>query len=315
MKCVGILGSGFGIYGYLPALIQIGVNKVFLPIRYQTAFFSRHELKIFENYVCWSKDERQMLSIVDSVVVALPPSFQSAYVKILIKLPNIKNIILEKPLDINPELSWDLLEKLKISNKKFCIGYNFRYSSWCPAVFGKSKINSFVQTERNLEINWDFLAPHYKNNSLIWKRYHSLGGGILRFYGIHLIALLSEYGYSDVVTSNLIGPVSDDYTKWNAIFSGNGLPLCEVNLNSRSDKKEFHILETINTRKKILVKQQDPFEVREFDIKYGIQDRRVPYLIDCCQSLINEDKLSSNWYKDAIILWGRVEKTSNFCED
>jgi len=39
-------------------------------------------------------------------------------------------------------------------------------------------------------------ADHFKNNKDNWKRDHKQGGGPLRFYGIHLIAVLAELGYT-----------------------------------------------------------------------------------------------------------------------
>ena len=47
-----ILGSGFGLYGYLPAAYKIS-NKIFLQKKYKNFFYSRSELKNFNNKIIW----------------------------------------------------------------------------------------------------------------------------------------------------------------------------------------------------------------------------------------------------------------------
>jgi predicted dehydrogenase len=68
--------------------------------------------------------------MIDSIVLALPPIYQSALVKELINFKNIKNLLLEKPLAISPDNSAKLTDELVFSNKKFRVGYNFRFTYW-----------------------------------------------------------------------------------------------------------------------------------------------------------------------------------------
>ena len=45
MNDVAILGSGFGLYGYLPSIEPSALGRVYLPNRYKDIFFSRPDLK------------------------------------------------------------------------------------------------------------------------------------------------------------------------------------------------------------------------------------------------------------------------------
>jgi len=198
MNTIGILGSGFGLYGYLPALIEAGEKNILLPVRYKDKFSARSELQKYAGYVQWVFDDRVLFEMIDSIVLALPPEYQLDLVKKLIHIKNIKNLLLEKPLAISPEESSKLIDDLVHSNKRFRIGYNFRFTSWGSGIFELLNSISHPVSFNRLYISWSFIAPHYSNNALVWKRFNSLGGGALRFYGIHLIALLAEIGYRKV---------------------------------------------------------------------------------------------------------------------
>ena len=52
-----ILGSGFGLYGYLPALVEGCEQPVVLPERYRARFDERSELARFAINVQWEDDE------------------------------------------------------------------------------------------------------------------------------------------------------------------------------------------------------------------------------------------------------------------
>ena len=84
MSAIGIIGAGFGLYGYLPALIEVGEKNIILPARYKDKFSARSELQIYAGYVQWVSDERVMLEMVDTIVLALPPGYQLKLVKKLI---------------------------------------------------------------------------------------------------------------------------------------------------------------------------------------------------------------------------------------
>ena len=72
-----------------------------------------------------------------------------------------------------------------------------------------------------------------------WKNKHSHGGGVLRFYGIHVIALLAHVGYNNIIKSKLSLDLAGNPYQWSAIFSGKDVPNINVSVNSRSEKNLF----------------------------------------------------------------------------
>jgi predicted dehydrogenase len=162
-----------------------------------------------------------------------------------------------------------------------------------------------------LQIAWRFLAHHYRYPSTTWKRYQSSGGGALRFYGIHLIALLAELGYSNVVSSDISGPDTNEVVRWSASFSGVGLPHCRVSVDTKAASNEFRIEHT-GPGAVVLVDQRDPFEASQGVPLPGELDRRVPLLARLCGSLWDEQTGSYAWYRSALDLWSAAENVSRF---
>ena len=56
---LGILGSGFGLYGYLPAAIESGHKNILLSMRYKDNFFSRRSLQDCAKYIHWLESDEQ----------------------------------------------------------------------------------------------------------------------------------------------------------------------------------------------------------------------------------------------------------------
>ena len=54
---IGIFGAGFGLYGYLPALIEVGGGPILLLDRYRIPFSERTELRRFVSAVQWQENE------------------------------------------------------------------------------------------------------------------------------------------------------------------------------------------------------------------------------------------------------------------
>jgi predicted dehydrogenase len=311
MNRIGILGSGFGLYGYLPALIEAGGTKIFLPCRYKEKFSARPELEKYAGYIQWVFEDRALFESIDSIVIALPPSYQPDLLKKLVFFENIKYLLLEKPLAVSPDKSSQLLDDLVHSNKTFRIGYNFRFTSWGTAISEHLKYITNT-TNNRLIISWNFIAPHYLNNVLVWKRFHSLGGGVLRFYGIHLIALLAELGYKEVISSKISGEDYDEVIKWVATFSGKGLPICDVTVDSKAEKNQFIVSLSTDSNKTILFDKPDPYYYKTNLQTISGQDKRVPYLVDLCRVMFYDPHISYDWYRSTIDLWELAEEASDF---
>ena len=310
---IAILGSSFGLYGYLPALVDGCGQRIVLPERYRTQFSERPELERFSGDVQWEQDESAVLDCADGVVLALRPINQSEWIPPYLARSNIKRLLLEKPLAHSPEIAATIFDDLIRSCKVFRMGYTFRFTAW-----GRQLLNALgpMRGSGLLTIHWSFLAHHFRHDLRNWKRFNATGGGAIRFYGIHLIALLAEIGYRNVTLSRAIGASSDEIEKWIATFTGEGLPECEVVVDTKSIDSKFrveHIFDSNGGLATIVYANLcDPFESQVEFSELGQIDRRVPILSRLCRSLWEENTNEYEWYDATIRLWLSIEGRNRF---
>lgn len=309
---IAILGSGFGLYGYLPALVSGCGERIVLLKRYHARFCERPELARFAQDVQWERDEATALRCADGAVIALPPIAQSEWIPQCLALPNIERLLLEKPLAVSPEIAAGLSGDLARSGKTVRMGYTFRYTAWGTGIRDALKMK---KENRSLSIQWNFRAHHFRHDLRNWKRFHVSGGGPIRFYGIQLIALLAEIGYCDVTSSRSFGNSPDEIEKWTASFAGPGLPECDAVVNTRASVRSFRVglLPNSGTETEAeFANQADPFESpSETDSLEGL-DRRVPALSRLCRSLWEQSVNDYAWYDAVIELWRRIEEKTHF---
>jgi hypothetical protein len=182
-----ILGGGFGLYGYLPAALEANWQVSTLE-RYRNFLNNRAELLELVNQITFVQEESLDLDSYHSVVVARNPMRQFEFVQ---ETSDFKgHYFLEKPIGATLDLSLALLKILQTRESSFSIGYLFRYQDWYR------KIVSSRHEEYALSIDWKI--PRVEKSS--WKNDESFGGGLLSYYGIHLLSLIVELG---VQTENL----------------------------------------------------------------------------------------------------------------
>lgn len=179
----GILGGGFGIYGYLPAVHELGF-EILLLSRYKETVVRRVELREYLPKIRFCASEEELIAASDFLVFARTPLLQYHFIlRNLKELSLKKHVFLEKPLTANSQQTNKLLELFTQYNIRFSIAYLFGYSKWFKEISNASS-NSF-----GFRVQWRIpvVESDWKNNS-------ALGGGPLRFYGIHFFPLLFELG-------------------------------------------------------------------------------------------------------------------------
>src|SRR5210317_61236 len=92
-----IIGSGFGIYGYLPAIYKYS-KKIFLNIKYRKKIEKRIELIKYLKRVIWYLDIKDINNKIDYIIIAQNPKKQFSITKKILKLLKPKHLFLEKPL-------------------------------------------------------------------------------------------------------------------------------------------------------------------------------------------------------------------------
>jgi len=295
-----IVGSGFGLYGYLPAIIKLhGNQSVVLPEKYRKKLLDRKELSEFDKDILWVKDSNDALAKTTELIIATPPHIQYNIVKKIINETNIRSLVLEKPIAPTVEMSDDLLDFLDMHKVNYVIGYSFCYLNL------QTKFDSIIRANQDIYWSWEFMAHHFSMNLRNWKRFHDSGGGVLRFYGIHMIAFLSTLGYNNVISSVLQEANPKEPYTWKASISGDGLPTCHLMVNCKSSKDVFDIG---NAKFGKIVSSKDPFNLISDD--FGQLDRRVFMLTKTLnKDLYREYKISSV-YKSINNLWKEFERVT-----
>ncbi len=297
---VTIFGSGFGLYGYLPALIE-GVNEsVCLPSKYLKTIRSRADLSALEGEILWVKSEDDAIKRSSKVVVSVNPIRQFGIVKKCVALGFKGHFFLEKPLAESPKEASKLLDFLDDSGVSYSVGYSFLYIQ---------AIKEYLSNNRDaaqLLLSWEFMAHHFAKNLINWKRFDVEGGGVLRFYGIHVIALLVEAGYSDVVSSELAGEKEEEPSRWEAVFSHSKAVNCRVMVDSRSENYSFSLIGKGGSDPLVAT---DPFELNHSQAK--MPDRRFTSLVSFISDL-DKSIDRKNLYREVNRMWHLVEDLSVF---
>lgn len=267
----GILGGGFGLYGYLPALLAAGEATVCLPLRYRDTLLARPELAPLLSRVNFVDGDAQMLSVIDGLVLAQRPEDAMQRLDSLAALPRLRHLVLEKPLGPTPAAAERLLARLEAGGKTCRAGFTFRCAPWAHA--WRHALHA-GRTTRHTTLRWHFRAHHYQHALPNWKRLQEQGGGALRFFGIHVVALLAEWGYRDAAMSSLRPDATGGTAAWQAALNGPGLPTLHIDVDSDAASPCFIIGDPDDPLHSAL----DPFDEPLGTLPWPGMDRRCAYL-------------------------------------
>jgi predicted dehydrogenase len=305
---VAILGSGFGLYGYLPAVVGLG-EQVVMPAHYREKLLSRADVRHLDRRVEWAAGgEEEIFATATALIIARRPADQVRAVQSALTATSIKRLLLEKPLAPSPELAAEMLDRLGEAGRSIRIGFTFNGTTWAEAL---AVWIADAAPGATLNIAWQFQAHHYMNAIQNWKRRMSEGGGALRFYGIQLVGLLAELGYDAVLASELGSDSPDDGARWTATLTGPGRPSCRLAVDSRNSEALFAITGESSARSAFDLRLRDPFE--EAPVK-GARDRRVALLSRLCKSLLWEPSGTPAWCRRSVDLWQDAETLAGISE-
>lgn len=292
----GILGRGFGLYGYLPALVRDG-HEIILPERYRATLGARSDLSSYVPSVTFVDNEAVMYETIDALVLAVRPEDQAAQLTAILKSPRLRFLMLEKPVAPTPALSNDMLARLEASAIRFRIGYTFAYTKWAR------QFDPQPGEPAPWRINWHFMAHHYAHGLSIWKRYPASGGGALRFFGIHLLALLAARGYSEVISAET-DMDGAECASFFAEFAGNNLPSCSVEVVSRAAAPLFRVSQQVKENWVDRVTLVDPSGAEP---SIAMADTRVGLLMSVLRELVDVQVMQATHYRLTNKLWAGVE--------
>jgi len=308
----GILGGGFGLYGWLPAISSFSDQPIFLPARYQSTLVRRRELNGFLHRVRFVDHDDEVIAGSDALVCARRPQDQVLVVNRCVQLGWQGQFFLEKPLAPEPEIAFELLQTVERAGCGLSVGFTFRPTQWA------ARLTDWLSDPRmrHIQIAWRFLAHHYRHDVATWKKSHHLGGGSLRFFAIHFLPLLTGHG---PWTVEEISPTAgqDDCRVSLTLFNGR----CRVSLecDSRSDQEPtFHIQARGSQASLGEFQAGDPLQVplTENDTHDACfqgqnstsQDTRVRHLLALLKNAARRQTMMDPVVRQHIDLWQQLEQ-------
>ena len=162
---IGILGSGFGVYGWL---VAIKTKNEILTFKKYKKLLNLEKIQKIRKKIKYFNDENEILYNSDKIVIAKTPFEQERIVKKIIKL-RLKKLYLEKPLASDPIKSIAILKLLK----------KIEYHLQCPFHSKKHHGSEFYKkilqkNFKHAEIIWNFKSKF--NHSKNWKNKKKYGG-------------------------------------------------------------------------------------------------------------------------------------------
>ena len=177
-----ILGGGFGLYGYFPAAIQADWQVTTLG-RYKGFLEGRVELSGLLNQVTFVAENELDINIYDAVVIARTPQQQIDFITSNSSFEG--HLFLEKPLGSTAKSTSELLDVLQTRKSSFSVAYLFQYQDWYKSIASQK------HSEGSVTIDWRITLSRDQN----WKQQLGAGGGVLSYYGIHLLSLIVDCQY------------------------------------------------------------------------------------------------------------------------
>lgn len=188
---LGIIGSGFGLYGLFPAFNGIPGCRVVAFCGTHQAHHQRHWDRLGSSVRVYT-DWQEMLEqeSLDAVAMAVTPEAQ--YVIAKAAIARGLHVFAEKPLGVSEAQTKELLMLAK--KKKIVHGIDFIF----PEIAEWRSVKELLTKERfgklrHIAVDWDFMSYDIKNAVSGWKTDIKKGGGALSYYFSHGLNYLEHF--------------------------------------------------------------------------------------------------------------------------
>ena len=255
---IGILGGGFGLYGYLAAACELDW-RVHTLTKYKEILKSRTELSSHLNSLTFHETENELLTSVDCVVCARDAQSQLNFISTNTSFNG--HLFLEKPLAPNLQLHKLVLENFNRDKKNFSIGYLFQFTRWHQMVL------SIFANDPNASIKIDWKIRVHTTD---WKQNISKGGGLFNYYALHFGSLLQSVASSSKDVNVNVGQQHVVFIVKKSLRN-----ILEINI-SQSESDSFIVTDQSNPQNPAVVfDMETPFGIRS---QIGKRDQRVDAL-------------------------------------
>ncbi len=190
MLKVGIIGSGFGLYGLLPAFYSLKNCSIVAVCANDQERLSKYyyNLGLKNVYTDWRRIlEKEAL---EAIAIAVTPNAQYEIAKVAIEKGI--HVFAEKPLADtykHAKILYELAVKHKITH---AVDFIF------PELDEWMRVKQLLETNKygklkHISVNWDFLSHDIKHGISSWKMNSLKGGGALSFYFSHSLYYLEQF--------------------------------------------------------------------------------------------------------------------------
>lgn len=190
MLKVGVIGSGFGTYGLLPAFANLKECQVVALCAHDSARVKKalKRYRVPHYYQDWRtllKEEP-----LDAIAIAVTPSAQASIIQTALKKK--LHIFAEKPLTTSLKKARILLELAQKENVVHAVDFIFpEIAAWVKA---KAMIDAQVIGQPlQFSQEWNFLSYDIAHQQLTWKTKRRNGGGAAAFYFSHALYYLEFF--------------------------------------------------------------------------------------------------------------------------
>ena len=302
----GILGGGFGMYGWLPAVAQFSGQRIATLSRYESVVHNRPELSRYREIIDFVDRKEDLIRSCDALVCAKRPQDQVALVRSCSNMNWRGHFVLEKPLAPDPKLARGLIALIESAESGLTLGFTLGMTDWA-AIISMQVRQALVD---HLQFRWRFEAHHFQHNIETWKRHHQQGGGSLRFYAIHFLAILSILGDWDVTS---VSPSEDLGERLHVLLKkGNITVQLECDCRAKGDP-QFELSSSIGGRQVFHTIGSDPFVSDRDPIiqrKHTDEDGRVAFLIALLKKASTRSETIDPLALPHLDLWERLERFS-----
>ncbi|MBU1326669.1 Gfo/Idh/MocA family oxidoreductase [Patescibacteria group bacterium] len=188
---LGIIGSGFGLYGLVPAFYPVKGCTITCvtanhPDRIRKYCTPRKITRIYNNWQHMLKNER-----LDAVAIAVTPKAQYDIASVILK--NSIPVFAEKPLADTYAHAQTLASLAQQHHVTTAMDFLF------PEIPQWQKVKAFIDNKAygnlvHLSVNWDFMSYDIAHGITSWKTDPVQGGGAVSFYFSHTLYYLELFG-------------------------------------------------------------------------------------------------------------------------
>ena len=143
MHHIGIVGGGFGVYGWGRAVLEDKNTKLHTLSRYKKNILKILSVKELFKRIVFYRSLKNIVNNSDLVIIAKRPIDQSRIVSKIIKLKKKVNLILEKPISNNYNNAIRLLKKISKNKINYLLGMTINETNWAK------KLKKLLKKKKN----------------------------------------------------------------------------------------------------------------------------------------------------------------------